>query len=306
MSHKPPNDKPKPPTPAKPKANVERLNRYIAACTGISRRKVDVLIANGDVVVNGKVAQVGQSIVPGKDKISLSGETVVPQRIEVILFHKPKGVLSTRHDPEGRKTIYDLLPKQYYNLDSAGRLDRNSTGLMLLSNDGNLIQRLTHPSFDHKKQYRVKVNKTLTEGALAKLQEGVTLYPENKQARCQVKSVTDTKTVVLVLKTGLNRQIRRMFEALGYEVTDIKRTAFAGLILGDLAPGAWRKLTPREFRQLTGSDNPQSKSQTTSTQGARPNTRGTSRPGRPAPQSTRKSSSTGRPKRNTPPGSFSK
>jgi len=217
------------------------------------------LIVNGEVIVNGKAAVLGQTIVPGKDKLSVSGELVEPQKIEIILFHKHKRLLTTHHEPEGRKTIYDALPKSYYNLDPAGRLDRNSTGLLLLTNDGAIIQQLTHPSFDHKKQYRVKVNKPLTETILAKLKAGITLYPENKLARCEIKSITDTKTLVLILKTGLNRQIRRMFEALDYEVTDIKRTAFAGLTLGDLAPGAWRKLTPREFRQVTGKDAPGSR-----------------------------------------------
>lgn len=227
-----------------------RLNKYIGDCTGISRRKADDLIRDGRVQVNGKPAEVGQSVLPEKDKVSLDGKPLTPQRKRYVLFHKPPGYITTRSDPEGRKTIYDLLPDAYRSMDPVGRLDRDSSGLLLLSNDGEFIQKMTHPRFSHQRTYKVVVNKPLTEAVLGQLEAGILLQPENQQAVSRVQEVIDLKTVVLNLSTGMNRQIRRSFEALGYDVVKLKRTAFAGLTLGKLAPGKTRELKPREVQQL--------------------------------------------------------
>lgn len=225
-----------------------RLNKFVADCTGMSRRKADACIAAGDIRVNGKPGTVGMAVSPEKDKVTLKGQVLKPQRKVYVAFYKPKGVITTRSDPEGRKTIYDILPAQYQHLDPVGRLDRDSAGLLLLSNDGDFIQQLSHPRYAHKKVYRVKVNKTLTEEALQKLSVGILLQPENTLAVAQVQEIRDAKTVVLVLKTGLNRQIRRSFEVLGYTVSDIKRLSVAHIQLGNLRPGQARQLKPSELK----------------------------------------------------------
>jgi 23S rRNA pseudouridine2605 synthase len=225
-----------------------RLNKYVADCTGHSRRKADELIAAGKVKVNGKPAQVGQTINPVKDKVALEGQLLAEQKKRYILFHKPAGLITTRHDPEGRKTIYDSLPEKYHDLDPVGRLDRDTSGLLILSNDGKFVQELTHPRYEHQKTYRVSVDKTLTPEVLRQLEAGIHLMPEDKLATSNIQEIRDGKTVVIALKTGMNRQIRRCFEAVGYTVTDLKRLAFAGFTLGQLRPGQSREIKPFELR----------------------------------------------------------
>ncbi len=227
-----------------------RLNKFIADCSGISRRKADTLIEEQAVRVNGKPATLGQTINPDEDKVTLRGQLLVPERKRYIVFHKPKNCITTRHDPEGRKTIYDWLPEALKTLDPVGRLDRDSTGLLLMSNDGTFVQRLSHPRYAHNKVYRVKLNQNVTESILHQLEAGIVLEPEGKLAVAHVQEVVDLKTVILVLKTGMNRQIRRSFEALGYSVLGLKRTAFAGITLGKLKPGEYRELKPGELKQL--------------------------------------------------------
>lgn len=227
-----------------------RLNKYLADCTGISRRKADAWIAEGKVRVNRRPAQVGQTINSQSDHVWLDGKPVLPQRKLYVAFYKPAGYLTTRSDPEGRKTFYDLLPQKYQHLDPAGRLDRESSGLLLLTNDGDLLYRLTHPQFEHAKMYKVTVNKTLTPEVLQKLEAGILLQPEDRLAHARVMEIRDMKSVVLSLTTGMNRQIRRSFEALGYEVVRLKRVSFAGVALGQLRPGKARELKPSELTAL--------------------------------------------------------
>lgn len=227
-----------------------RLNKFIADCTGVSRRKADTLIESGKVEVNRHPARVGQSINPDKDTVTLDGKPLAPQKKHYILFYKPPGYITTRYDPQGRKTIYDILPETYHHLDPVGRLDRESSGVLLLSNDGQFVQTLSHPRFQHQKTYRVTVDKPLTPAALEQLEAGICLMPENKLAQCRVQEVRDRKTVVLALKTGMNRQIRRSFEALGYEVVSLKRLSFAGFTLGRLRPGQIQELKPAQVRRI--------------------------------------------------------
>ena len=227
-----------------------RLNKYIADCTGISRRNADALITEQAVLVNQKPALLGQTINPDKDNITLHGKRLLPQKKLYVIFYKPAGYLTSRSDPGGRRTIYDLLPEKYHHLDPVGRLDRDSSGFLMLTNDGFLLQTLTHPRYEHEKQYRVRVNKSLTPQVLEKLQAGVLLEPEHKKAVSQVTSVEDLTTVTLTLKTGMNRQIRRTFMALGYEVTSLKRLAMAGMTLGKLRPRETRLLKPTEVSRL--------------------------------------------------------
>lgn len=230
--------------------NLMRLNRFIADCTGHSRRKADELIADGKVKVNRKVASVGQVIDPHKDTVVLDGKIIEAQRKVYLLFHKPKDVISTKKDPEGRKTIYDFLPEHLHHVDPVGRLDRDSSGLLLLSNDGDFVQQLTHPKYQHKKVYKVTTNKPLTEKILQKLAAGILLMPENQLAQATVEDWPEVDTVVLVLTTGLNRQIRRCFEALGYTVKGLKRIRHGNITLGHIKPGDFRPLKPSEVRAL--------------------------------------------------------
>ena len=233
-----------------PAMTAVRLNKYVADCTGFSRRTADELIRAGEIRVNGKPGVLGQTILPDTDRVQYQGQPLIRQAKQYLIFYKPKGTVTTRHDPEGRKTIYDILPPRYHHLDPAGRLDRETSGIMLLSNDGDFLHELTHPRFNHDKTYRVKVDKPLLIPALDQLEAGIQLMPEDKLAQAVVKEVPDSKTVILVLKTGMNRQIRRSFESLGYDVVSLKRIAFAGLTLGGLRPGQTRELRPAEMRQF--------------------------------------------------------
>ena len=240
-----------PGTPGVPKAEPIRLNRYLAQSTGLARRKADEAIEEGRVKVNGKLGQTGQIIQPGKDKVSLDGKTVEhKRRFTTIRFFKPKGVITTRTDPEGRKTIYDCLPEKYHKLDPIGRLDRDSVGLLLLTDDGDLLHQLSHPSFGHAKRYKVTVDKPLTHSVLQELEKGITLKPEDVVAQCQISQIETPFTVVVQLTTGYNRQIRRSFEAVGYTVTQLKRLSFGPITLDKLAMGECKELTLTEHQRL--------------------------------------------------------
>lgn len=241
----------RPPAMGGPKAEPIRLNRYLAQSTGLARRKADEAIGEGRVKVNGKPGKTGQVIIPGKDKISLDGKPVEhKRRFTTIRFFKPKGVITTRTDPEGRKTIYDCLPEKYHNLDPIGRLDRESVGLLLLTDDGTLLHELSHPSFGHAKRYKVTVDKPLTHPILQELEKGITLMPEDVVAQCQISQVETPFTVVVQLTTGYNRQIRRCFEHVGYTVTQLKRLSFGPITLDKLAMGEFKELTLTEHQRL--------------------------------------------------------
>jgi pseudouridine synthase len=210
------------------------------------------LIEAGEVTVNGKrVNQLGTQMNPAVDQVKVRGQLVVmPRRPQTILFHKPKGVLTTRKDEQGRKTIYDCLSKDFQKLDPAGRLDRESTGALLLSSDGDLIFRLTHPKYHVLKVYRVKVDSPFTSKMLDKLTEGVFFEEEEKMAKADALDWEAPDTLKMTLSTGYNRQIRRMMEAIGKEVVSLKRLSVGPISLGHLAPGAARVLLPHELRAL--------------------------------------------------------
>jgi 23S rRNA pseudouridine2605 synthase len=229
-----------------------RLNKWIADSGLCSRREADSLIEAGEVTVNGKrVNQLGTQMNPAVDQVKVRGQLVVmPRRPQTILFHKPKGVLTTRKDEQGRKTIYDCLSKDFQKLDPAGRLDRESTGALLLSSDGDLIFRLTHPKYHVLKVYRVKVDSPFTSKMLDKLTEGVFFEEEEKMAKADALDWEAPDTLKMTLSTGYNRQIRRMMEAIGKEVVSLKRLSVGPISLGHLAPGAARVLLPHELRAL--------------------------------------------------------
>lgn len=230
-----------------------RLNRYLAAAGVGSRRHCDELIAAGRVRINGEVCT-DFSAQPGeRDHVKVDGRLVHVDPPLTIMLHKPAGFVSTRKDPHARDTIFDLLPANFGKLFNIGRLDAQSEGLLLLTNDGNLAQRLTHPRYKIDKEYEVTLDKAWNPELTLKLTKGITL--DGERARIErVHAMTSTKLHV-VLRQGINRQIRRMFEAVGYRVKRLVRLRVGPLRLGDLPRGHWRILSKRELQGLSGPGN---------------------------------------------------
>jgi 23S rRNA pseudouridine2605 synthase len=233
----------------------ERLNKVIAASGLCSRRKADELIAQGAVKVNGvKVTEQGFKVLnPFSDKIEVNGRSLkIQQHVRTVAFYKPVGIITTRSDERGRKTIYDVLPEELHHLDPAGRLDRKTAGLLFLSNDGDFLYQMTHPKYSLPKVYRVRLNKipANADALAAKLLEGVFFEEEQKMARAEevFQILPDTFGVTLV--TGMNRQVRRMFEALGFDVVALKRVSIGAFVLSGLQPGEWRDLKFNEVKNL--------------------------------------------------------
>jgi len=227
-----------------------RLNRFLAA-TGVgSRRQCDELIAAGRVSINGKTCT-DFSAQPGeRDHVKVDRRLVQVSRPLTIMLHKPAGFVSTRRDPHARDTVIDLLPVKFSRLFNIGRLDAQTEGLLLLTNDGNLAQRLTHPRYKIEKEYEVTLDQPWDPALASKLLRGIFL--DGQRARiARLHSISPTRLLV-VLHQGINRQIRRMFEALGYRVKDLIRVRMANLRLGDLPRGHWRALTKRELESLEG------------------------------------------------------
>jgi pseudouridine synthase len=227
-----------------------RLNKILAEAGAASRRHADGLIADGRVRVNGNlVTQPGAKADPRRDHITLDGKPLgSPQQKIYILMHKPEGVVTTARDPEGRKTVLDLLPDLGARVYPVGRLDYDSSGLLLLTNDGALAQRLTHPASQIKKTYHVKVSGTPSPQALKAFAAGLVIEGK-KTAPCQIKVIKRLENEALlqiILREGRNRQIRKMCEAVGHPVLSLKRVAMGPLRLGDLPRGGWRYLTRRE------------------------------------------------------------
>lgn len=229
-----------------------RLNKYIASSGLCSRRKADELIESGVVQVNGKkVTELGYSV-QNKDKVFVNGKIIHPVKHEYYRFYKPAGYITTSDDEKGRKTIYDLLPENLHHLKPVGRLDRESTGLIILTNDGDLINDLTHPSVKVPKLYRVAINGKITQNDIDKMYKGIEIEP-NKMAYAQVDvlEIDNTHTVMeILLYQGLNRQIRRMFEYLGFEVISLKRIQHAIFNLDGLKRGEFKPIKPRQIKDL--------------------------------------------------------
>jgi 23S rRNA pseudouridine2605 synthase len=228
-----------------------RLNRYLAQSGVGSRRQADELITSGAVTVNGKVVtELGTRIRP-EDVVHFGGQKLSMEQKRYVLINKPKDTITTTDDPRERHTVMDLIAKACpERLYPVGRLDRNTTGVLLLTNDGDLAKKLTHPSHGAEKIYHATLDKNVTVDDLHKLVEGVHL--EDGPARADEASfVGDTKREVgLKLHMGRNRVVRRMFEALGYEVVKLDRVIFAGLTKKDLQRGHWRHLTDKEVNML--------------------------------------------------------
>lgn len=225
-----------------------RLNRFIAMSGVCSRREADQLIEAGEVTVNGvRVEQLGTKVHPATDEVRLNGELLKGEKKVYIVLNKPKGYVTTMEDPHADRTVMDLLKGECKErVYPVGRLDKNTTGVLLLTNDGNLTKELTHPSFAKKKIYHVFLDKVCTEQDLERLTEGIEL--EDGPIHADEVSFVEgnRKEVGVELHSGRNRIVRRMFEALGYEVVKLDRVYFAGLTKMGLRRGFWRYLTPRE------------------------------------------------------------
>ncbi|HVI81567.1 MAG TPA: pseudouridine synthase [Chthoniobacterales bacterium] len=225
-----------------------RLNRYLAAAGVGSRRKCDELIAAGRVTINGRVCTNFNAQPTERDHVKVDSELVHRERALTILLNKPPGFVSTRSDPHARDTIFDLLPPRFPRLFNIGRLDAQSEGLLLLTNDGDLAQRLTHPRFEIEKEYEVTLDRQWQSERAHKLLRGIFLDRQRAQI-VRLHPIGATRLRV-VLRQGINRQIRRMFYAVGYEVKRLTRVRIGNLRLGDLPRGHWRALTDSELASL--------------------------------------------------------
>ncbi len=230
-----------------------RLNKYLARCGVTSRRKADDLIAAGRVAVNGqRVTELGARVDPDTDRVAVDGEEVsLPQSRVYFLLHKPEHVICTTDDPRDRRTAVDLIETQR-RIYPVGRLDYDTTGVLLLTDDGALTQRLTHPSNEVPRTYEAAYRGTLPADAADRLKRGVDIgeeYPaEGELEILWEKGVTGAAH--LTLHTGRYHEVKRIFEELGCRVTNLHRIRFAGLSCGQLAPGEYRELTSREIQTL--------------------------------------------------------
>lgn len=223
-----------------PKTNT-RLNKYLATQLGISRREADELISKGKVSVNGKIAVIGERYQDGSD-VSVNGKKVSGNTQYIyLLFNKPVGYICSRAEQGNTPTIYQLLPAEYRSLKTVGRLDKNSSGLIILTNDGDFSHRMTHPSFYKTKIYHVRLNHELAPLHQQMISDhGVALEDGVSQFQLERASDDNRKSWIVTMHTGRNRQIRRTFASLGYTVTKLHRTNFASYTLGDIKPGKFR------------------------------------------------------------------
>jgi pseudouridine synthase len=223
-----------------------RLNAYLARAGVASRRKADELIKAGRVTVNGEPGQLN-TFVERHDRVAVDGEPVAAQALAYVLLHKPAGVVTTASDPRGRPTVVDLVdvPERVVPV---GRLDVDTTGALLLTNDGPLAHRLAHPRYGVEKVYVADVDGRPDERALRVLSEGVELE-DGMTAPATVRCLAPSR-VELTLHEGRNRQVRRMLEAVGHPVMHLHRSVYAGLTLEGLEPGEWRELRPDELASL--------------------------------------------------------
>ena len=223
-----------------------RLNAFLSRAGVASRRRSDELIKDGRVMVNGAPGQLN-TVVGKNDRVEVDGKQVARQRLAYVLLHKPQGVVTTASDPQGRRTVVELVPLEP-RVVPVGRLDVNTTGALLLTNDGPLAHRLAHPRYGVEKTYVADVDGTPHEAALAALRDGVKL-DDGPTAPAGAR-LLGPRRVELVLHEGRNHQVKRMLEAVGYPVKRLHRSAYAGLTADELQPGAWRELTAHEVEQL--------------------------------------------------------
>jgi len=235
---------------------AERLQKFLARCGVASRRHSEELITSGLVVVNGKQATLGQKVIPGKDRVTVQGRLVKfksEDKPVVFAVNKPKGFTCTNHDIHARRTVFDLLKKSEQRLPGlhcAGRLDQNSEGLVIITNDGELTYRLTHPSHKVIKHYQVTLNKPYPMDKLERLMKGVVIEGEKLKAESVIPDPIHPENLEVALNHGKKREIRRLFQALGYRVEKLYRFQIGRFKLEDIKSGRSRKLEKREIKNL--------------------------------------------------------
>ena len=223
-----------------------RLNAYLARAGVASRRKADKLIKAGRVVVNGEPGQLN-TFVEGGDRVQVDGQEIAPQPLTYVLLNKPAGVVTTASDPQGRPTVVGLVGHDV-RIVPVGRLDAETTGALLLTNDGRLAHRLAHPKYEVEKVYEAEVEGEPSDETLQQLAAGVELE-DGRTAPARVRRLGPS-TVELSIHEGRNRQVRRMLEVVGHPVRRLHRSRYGGLTLDALTPGEWRDLTPPELERL--------------------------------------------------------
>ena len=239
-----------------------RLNKFLADAGLASRRGADALIQAGRVTVNGEIQrEPGTRVEPGRDAVVCDGRPVKPRlnaEPSYIMLHKPVHTVTTVRDPQGRRTVLDLLPEDLraLRLFPVGRLDYMSEGLLLLTDDGELTLRLTHPSHEHPKRYEVFVREDVPDKAADLMRRGMRLKEGERLAPVEIeiaRQANGTTLMRMTLRQGVNRQIRRMCRDLGLTILRLRRVGLGPLSLGDLPPGKWRRLNAQEIRTLKSS-----------------------------------------------------
>lgn len=232
--------------------DVVRLNRFIANSGVCSRREADTLIQAGVVTVNGEVVtELGTKVNIHDDDIRFNGERLKGEEKVYLIMNKPKGYVTTASDPHAEKTVIDLLKGCSSRVYPVGRLDKNTTGVLLLTNDGEITERLTHPSYDKKKIYQVSLDRELSEEDYHKILEGVSLTDGDVKAdELEFIDANDKRKIGIEIHSGKNRIVRRIFDSLGYNVKALDRVYFAGLTKKGLKKGEWRYLTEGEINIL--------------------------------------------------------
>ena len=230
-----------------------RINKFLAESGVCSRRNADKLIEDGQVKVNGKICVIGQEIDEFSDSVTVNGKKVgLSDTFEYYIMNKPKGYVCTVKDDKGRKTVMDLLPPNIKRVVPVGRLDYDSEGLLIFTNDGDLTFKLTHPKNEIPKTYLVKTERPIAESDISKLKQGVVI-DGIKTKKCNVRFVESTKTgskLHITITEGRNRQIRKMIEAVGNNVDFLKRIKIGDLTLSGLNRGETRKLSAQEVEYL--------------------------------------------------------
>ena len=232
---------------------LPRLQKVLAEMGLASRRQAEEMIRQGRVTVNGRAARIGEKVDPSHDHIKVDGRRVaLPSEKVYLLLHKPKSTVTTLEDPEGRPTVLSLVKERGVRLFPVGRLDYDAEGFLLLTNDGDLAHRLSHPSFRIPRTYSVKVKGKPSAEEIRRLSRGISLE-DGPTAACRITALRETREnawMEMTLHEGRNRQVKRMWERMGYPVLKLKRISFAGLALGNLQPGEYRALRPKELEKI--------------------------------------------------------